>query len=481
MAEHGRGRGRHADPAGGDRRPGRGGRRGHRRGRGQDRDAGLRSRRSRRWSGRSTCVGGVAGRARPGDGRRERRASCSSPTPARRSSRCCRGRRSSRRTSTEARALRRDGGRTAAADAPEDLARAVHALGPRIVVVTGGHGARRRGDRPVLRRRAGRADRRPRVTRAAPRTARAARTRRRWPRSSRSGLEPLEAARAAKRIASEAVRDGLREIGAGAGPGRRARPAPPAAPRPDCARAIIRPMKFLRLMPGKGEVVLAEGDPQLSEDEERLVEEFRRQLDSGMWAAVPITEGVTGRREAIMVQDFAEIPHGHRARDLLPARGGRLTRPRRCRVGRRVRRHWRWWRSRSAPTSASAELRGARAQRRPRPRPRAAGASQRFDPGIERRAERRARALLRSIVNPEEWEMYRDLGFIRVLGQARPARPRGRRAGLRLPDLSAQADRRLPAGLEQPAERVLRRVPRPQRARSTGPSCPTPTTCSPSG
>jgi hypothetical protein len=67
-------------------------------------------------------------------------------------------------------------------------------------------------------------------------------------------------------------------------------------------------MKFLRLMPGKGEVVLAEGDPQLSEDEERLVAEFRRQLESGMWAAVPITRGVSGRREAIMVQDFAEIP-----------------------------------------------------------------------------------------------------------------------------------------------------------------------------
>ena len=32
------------------------------------------------------------------------------------------------------------------------------------------------------------------------------------------GLEPLEAARAAKRIASEAVRDGLRSVGAGPGP-----------------------------------------------------------------------------------------------------------------------------------------------------------------------------------------------------------------------------------------------------------------------
>jgi hypothetical protein len=40
-----------------------------------------------------------------------------------------------------------------------------------------------------------------------------------------------------------------------------------------------------------------------------------------------------------------------------------------------------------------------------------------IDPGSERRAERRARSLLKSIVNPEEWQMYRDLGFIRVLGE----------------------------------------------------------------
>ena len=40
-----------------------------------------------------------------------------------------------------------------------------------------------------------------------------------------------------------------------------------------------------------------------------------------------------------------------------------------------------------------------------------------MDPGTERRAERRARALLRSIVNRDEWEMYRDLGFIRIVGQ----------------------------------------------------------------
>lgn len=40
-----------------------------------------------------------------------------------------------------------------------------------------------------------------------------------------------------------------------------------------------------------------------------------------------------------------------------------------------------------------------------------------FDAGRERRAEQRARQLLRSCVNEEEWAMYRDLGFIRVWGR----------------------------------------------------------------
>jgi hypothetical protein len=39
-----------------------------------------------------------------------------------------------------------------------------------------------------------------------------------------------------------------------------------------------------------------------------------------------------------------------------------------------------------------------------------------YDPGRERRAEARARTLLRSCVDEEEWAMYRDLGFIRVWG-----------------------------------------------------------------
>jgi hypothetical protein len=46
----------------------------------------------------------------------------------------------------------------------------------------------------------------------------------------------------------------------------------------------------------------------------------------------------------------------------------------------------------------------------------------RYDPGRERRAEQRARALLRSCVNQEEWNMYQDLGFIRVWSSCQPAR-----------------------------------------------------------
>jgi hypothetical protein len=52
-----------------------------------------------------------------------------------------------------------------------------------------------------------------------------------------------------------------------------------------------------------------------------------------------------------------------------------------------------------------------------------------YDPGRERRAEQRARALLRSCVSDEEWEMYRDLGFIRVWGSQAEAPGEGRGAG----------------------------------------------------
>jgi hypothetical protein len=66
-------------------------------------------------------------------------------------------------------------------------------------------------------------------------------------------------------------------------------------------------MKFLRMRPGHGEQLIAEGDPALADDEERLIEMFRRQLDDGMWAAVPTTTE-TGRRQAEMVRTFEEIP-----------------------------------------------------------------------------------------------------------------------------------------------------------------------------
>ena len=46
-----------------------------------------------------------------------------------------------------------------------------------------------------------------------------------------------------------------------------------------------------------------------------------------------------------------------------------------------------------------------------------------YDPGRERRAEQRARELLRSCVDEDDWAMYRDLGFLRVWG-ALAERPR---------------------------------------------------------
>ena len=65
------------------------------------------------------------------------------------------------------------------------------------------------------------------------------------------------------------------------------------------------------MKPGHGEVLLTEGDPQLHEDEERLVAEFRRQLEEeGMWAAVPTEDEGSGRREATMVRAYTEIPPG---------------------------------------------------------------------------------------------------------------------------------------------------------------------------
>ena len=66
-------------------------------------------------------------------------------------------------------------------------------------------------------------------------------------------------------------------------------------------------MKLLRLKPGHGEILLAEGDVEVPEQERELIEAFRRELDAGLWAAVP-TASRDGRREAELVKTFDEVP-----------------------------------------------------------------------------------------------------------------------------------------------------------------------------
>jgi hypothetical protein len=61
------------------------------------------------------------------------------------------------------------------------------------------------------------------------------------------------------------------------------------------------------MKPGHGEVLITEGDVDLAEEERRLVEEFRRQLAAGLWAAVPIADAI-GHREARMVSSFEDVP-----------------------------------------------------------------------------------------------------------------------------------------------------------------------------
>ena len=80
-------------------------------------------------------------------------------------------------------------------------------------------------------------------------------------------------------------------------------------------------MKFLRMRPGYGEQLIAEGDVDVAAEEQALIEEFRRQLDQGMWAAVPthlVRRPARGRARARV----RGHPARHRARHLLPARRG---------------------------------------------------------------------------------------------------------------------------------------------------------------
>ena len=81
-------------------------------------------------------------------------------------------------------------------------------------------------------------------------------------------------------------------------------------------------MKLVRMKPGHGDLLIAEGDPEVADEEAELIEAFREQLDQGMWAAVPIVAS-GGKREATMVRDFAEVPRdAERVIFFPPAAGG---------------------------------------------------------------------------------------------------------------------------------------------------------------
>jgi len=66
-------------------------------------------------------------------------------------------------------------------------------------------------------------------------------------------------------------------------------------------------MRLLRMKPGHGEVLVAEGDVEIPEQERELVEAFRAQLHQGMWAAVPVV-APDGRRQAELVRSFDQVP-----------------------------------------------------------------------------------------------------------------------------------------------------------------------------
>jgi hypothetical protein len=82
-------------------------------------------------------------------------------------------------------------------------------------------------------------------------------------------------------------------------------------------------MRLLRMKPGHGEVLIAEGDVEVAEQELALIEAFRAQLDQGMWAAVPVV-AADGRRQAELVRDFDEVPRDAERVIFFPrAAGGR--------------------------------------------------------------------------------------------------------------------------------------------------------------
>jgi murein tripeptide amidase MpaA len=82
-------------------------------------------------------------------------------------------------------------------------------------------------------------------------------------------------------------------------------------------------MRLLRMKPGHGEVLIAEGDVEVAEQELALIEAFRAQLEEGMWAVVPVV-APDGRRQAELVRDFGDIPRDAERVIFFPrAAGGR--------------------------------------------------------------------------------------------------------------------------------------------------------------
>ena len=178
------------------------------------------------------------------------------------------------------------------------------------------------------------------------------------------------------------------------------------------------------MKPGHGDVLLAEGDPEVAEDEERLVEEFRRQLDLGMWAAVP-DRGAAGRREAV---DGARLRRG----------------PARRRAGRSSSR-----------------------------RPRAAERST-LGSDLARRRGERARELLRAVRSASRATSQRLRASFGFLSVRRRRRSRGGYGYLVYPHRPLVA---YDTATGELLSEYCVGFPTDERRRG----CPTPTTCSPSG
>jgi hypothetical protein len=85
-----------------------------------------------------------------------------------------------------------------------------------------------------------------------------------------------------------------------------------------------------------------------------------------------------------------------------------------------------------------------------------------YDPGRERRAEQRARALLRSCIEDHEWAMYRDLGFLRVWGSLGERR--------RVGEPNVGAERILSGARGEPSAQAVARTGAEERSGAAAPS-----------